>query len=220
MATIAPAAYQNQVEIAAIQYTQEGYKVSVNPTQDLLPTFLREFKPDIVATKGRDKVIVEVRAKGKIRQVDYWKRLEQITDEHPEWRVEIISEPQISQTARVAPNDLLSTPALRDRIVLAERLTDSGEFDMAILAAWIAIEGLLRRLVIENDLVLDASSIPALASNLTSEGIINRVSYFKIMKLLQDRNRIVHGLKSERINASIVKQAINLAYFLARDVSG
>ncbi len=52
------------IETAIQAYRGKGYDVSIEPQGDQLPDFLQAFRPDLIARKGDEHIVVKVRVRG------------------------------------------------------------------------------------------------------------------------------------------------------------
>ena len=75
MPTIMQSAHDRLVREVADSYVRRGYLVEIEPLEEDLPEFLDGFRPDLLARKPGDNIVVEIKSRGKVRQVDYWTRL-------------------------------------------------------------------------------------------------------------------------------------------------
>lgn len=50
----------------AEEYRGQGYEVSFQPNPDDLPDFLKTYRPDLVARRGDEAVIIEVKSRSSL----------------------------------------------------------------------------------------------------------------------------------------------------------
>src|SRR4051794_40500240 len=78
-------------EKVAQRYRDEGYGVVVKPQTDLVPPFLAGFQPDLIATRGNESVVVEI----KTNRIDLSNnptitRLAEVVNGQPGWRLDVV----------------------------------------------------------------------------------------------------------------------------------
>jgi hypothetical protein len=75
----------------ARQYTKLGYEVIENPGPASLPSFLRGFSPDLLATKDGDHVVIEIKSSDSLRGSNELTELATIVAQRPDWRFEFVA---------------------------------------------------------------------------------------------------------------------------------
>jgi hypothetical protein len=119
---------QETPERVAQRYRDEGYQVVVRPFGEQIPPFIAGFQPDLIAIRGNEGVIVEI----KINRMDLSRdhqisRLAEIVNARPGWRLDLVvlepettvekapqeaaepSDEQLAQMGAVAPVPRIST---------------------------------------------------------------------------------------------------------------
>ena len=54
-------------------YQLLGYKVTADPADKYLPDFLKRFRPDLIASKPGENLIVQLRRRVPERSLSYWR---------------------------------------------------------------------------------------------------------------------------------------------------
>ena len=81
-------------EIAS-EYEGQGYEVKLQPTPADLPDFLKDFRPDLIATGKNETVVVEVKTRDGLRNAHSVAALESALRDRPGWRFELIMKGQL-----------------------------------------------------------------------------------------------------------------------------
>src|ERR1700733_469464 len=129
-------AAQEFVREVASEYEEEGYEVVVKPSAGQLPEILRDFRPDIIATRGSETVLVEVK-RGQTALTD--DRLEMMAKraELIGYRVDLVFTPEP-----------LASPLTRSRrrelLVQALGLIEQENSEAGLLLAASVLEASLR----------------------------------------------------------------------------
>src|SRR4051794_13550587 len=94
------------LEKIAQRYRDEGYDVIVHPRGDQVPPFAAGFQLDLIAIKGREGVIVEIKANRIDLSSDHQiALLADLVNAQPGWRLDVVvleSESPIEKAARDA----------------------------------------------------------------------------------------------------------------------
>jgi Holliday junction resolvase len=72
--------------LIAKQYEERGYVVTLGPPPSRIPFPLGDHIPDILATKGSENILIEVKAPGARTDSDSYFRLDQQAQQHPGWQ--------------------------------------------------------------------------------------------------------------------------------------
>jgi hypothetical protein len=203
----------------AEEYRARGYTVHIEPQDELLPPFLSGLRPDLVAQKPGDNVVVEVKH-GHGRA--YGERLRPIAERvaaQPGWRFTLVVEPERGEpnlAAGFAPP--IGLEEIRDRLRRARELARGSQHDAAFLLAWTSLEAALRRIAERAVLPIGTFSLSALIRELQSSGEIDASQYERAMEALGTRNALVHGLAGT-VGEDRVRALDALARELVEDLS-
>lgn len=182
--------FETFVEQVADRYRAEGYDVLVHPQMRKRPAFLRDFSPDLIAKRGKENAVVEIKRMDRHPVGASRGRMAKLVKSKPGWRLDlVIFSPKETGDVRTLPEK-----AIRDSIGRAKKLFGQGEKSAAFLLAWSAFEAAGRRAVeaIEQEPFENAS--PAdLSKALLSLGEITEPQWRSLRDLLKVRNSVAHG---------------------------
>ncbi len=214
-------------EIAEM-YKQRGYRVTVAPAPNQLPRFLSKFRPDIVAQKGDESIVIEVikptsksskqpvaewpivyepiemevKPSGKLRDIDYWKKLSSVVKRHPGWRLELfIDDPSKRDIPETINKDLI-----KERLQEGQRLAEQGMLAASLLITWSATEAAMRLASKNNEVDLPDLRPATVISRLYTDGILERDDYDFLLECMRIRNAVAHGFYEGRIRRHILKK--------------
>lgn len=194
------------LERVARRYRDEGYDVVVGPRGELVPPFLAGFQPDLIATRGNEAVVVEV----KTTRIDLANdpsitRLAEIANGRPGWRFDlVVLEPEttIEKAAQGAAEP--SEEQLSQTLRTAEELADKGYAPSACVIAWAGLEAAMRRL--RDDAERPGRSSPAaLMRTLYSNGLLSREQFDRLRDSFKIRSQVVHGLVPPAVDPETVR---------------
>lgn len=181
-----------RVQEVAREYRSKGYEVIVEAAQ--LPEPLARFRPDVVARKGDEVVVIEVKPRGSLNDPQL-QELAKAVRAQPGWRFELIvlkPEPGPGTTAWTAEE-------VADALRQVETILNSGHPEAALLLAWSAAEATLRILADKEGLVLERHDAPYLVRMLVTRAVITREQYDQLWQALELRNAVAHGLKPPKL---------------------
>jgi hypothetical protein len=180
----------------ADDYRRQGYTVVVLPTDGALPQFLEGFRPDLIAQRPDDNVVVEIKTGTRTSIAERLREVVERVNREPGWRFSLVlADPDHSDSLVGAKPSTVQQ--LRERVVHAETLQRAGHREAGFVLLWSAIEGLLRLIASRAALPLENLPPSTLLRELYSAGEISREHYDRLTRLLPIRNRLVHGLAPE-----------------------
>jgi len=208
----------------AKDYRGKGYEVSFMPNPEDLPDFLRSYRPDMVARRGDEAVVVEVKSGSYLSSSNqYLHHLAQVVEKHPGWRFELViinSEETIYRNENsLQAGGSLQKQEIESRLQVARQLT--AEYpEAAILYSWSLVEATLRLVVEAEGLSLPRFDPLYLVKKLVTEGVISKAEYELLMNALSWRNAIVHGFKTQQVTQDSVDELIRLTEQLLKSLHG
>lgn len=202
----------------AERFQREGFEVTSEPRGPSLPSWLRRFNPDLVATRGREGVVVEVRSRGEVRGDKSLQQLAEIVEEHPGWRFELdMSNPRETSQPEESAQAPASEPQIREYLQAADQLADKELWNPAILIAWAGFEGAARKAMAPHG--FDPAPMPtvALLKALRTFGYVDAPSHERLRALSDVRNQVAHGAQASwRADPADVTFLIEVASQLLR----
>jgi hypothetical protein len=190
----------SQAELArqiADDYRAKGYEVTLQPPPDLLPPDLAAYAPDVLARKGDEAVVIEIRSRPTSRGQPPLEGLARAVRALPGWRLELVlAEPDI---AFPLPESTLpwSEREAAGALDEAEALLEAGHAEAALLIAWAGTEATLRLVAEREGVAAERNEANFLLERLTTEGVLAQREYQVLRGALSLRNAIAHGLKPD-----------------------
>lgn len=185
----------------AEEYRRKGYEVTIEECLDFPPGFVA----DLVARKGDDTRVVEVKSRASLAANPRIGEVARILETKPGWSFDLIL---------VGEPEKLESPAgarAYDREGIAARIQESEELlrlahpDAAFLAAWAACEAAVRLLVSEKGITSDSITTPSyVLEQATYLGLISREEYSTLTELQKHRNAIIHGFINDEFKHEMV----------------
>ena len=194
------------IQDVARQYRADGYQVTVRPDVDKLPSFVAGRAIDILAVKGDQQVIVEVKeTQQQLRSDTTFSRLVEMANTHPGWRVDLVvlNSDAIVESAPLKVVEPSIDATLHD-LDQAEKSSQNGELSSAFIIAWSALESAMRRAARASGLEIKNISPSFLLNTLYANGLIERAAFDQLSAHLRLRNSLVHGLSAPQFSRDAV----------------
>lgn len=184
-----------KVRELAARYAEQGFDVVVDPREEDLPFDLEGYRPDLLARRGGDGDLVEVKLSGTRLSVDRFREIAEEVRRHPGWRFILVTADDVARDEIPAAGDgLPSWRRIRERAAAALAVAERGESaEAALLALWAALEGILRRFARGMSLPVDRLPTSTLLRHLHSHGELSMEQYDLAMHALEVRNAVAHG---------------------------
>lgn len=181
----------------ARSYEAQGFAVKTEPMVGDIPFDLAGYRPDLLAEKEGQHLIVEVKKAGVPLSVDRLQALAGTIRQHAGWRFVLVpaDEEGPSQPFTNA-GEVVSWPAVTERAKRAGHLLELGETEAAFLMLWSALEAMLRRHAEQIALPIERLPTSALLNYLYSQGELSHEQFQQALAALKVRNRLAHGFEA------------------------
>jgi len=202
---------EKQLEEIAQQYRDEGYVVLVHPGKDNLPEFAGYFGIDLLATRGEERVLVQVmRDRSELEAAPNVPPRAEITNTQPGWRYDLVIQHESDPLRRITrdarePSEEEINAGLAD----VERLIAAGDLRAACVLAWSALEAAMRRVAGDVELYLPRSEGRELLRVLYGNGILSRDAFTQLNRSYRLRTEIVHGLIPPAMDADMIQATVH-----------
>lgn len=182
---------------AAAMLAKDGYQVETNPDLKCLPFDLRGYRPDLIATRDDEKLIVEVKGSVLRASIDRYKEIAELVSSYPGWRFVLVTPDDISD---VGASRILGWEQIIKRRLGAARLLETGQTSAAFLLLWTALEAAMRRQARESQDPAERLPVSSLVKHLYSSGELSMEQYDRANRHLRTRNQVAHGYEVDRLD--------------------
>jgi uncharacterized protein YutE (UPF0331/DUF86 family) len=187
----------------------EGYEVFLHPNRPILPGFLGDYAPDLIARRGDRNLAIEVIQKSQ-ESVRKAKRLASLFSGRDNWDFKVV---WITPTGRARLVQPQTRSTIRKRISEVRDLAENGHFGPALLLAWATLEATGRMLAASQ---FQRPQTPGrLVQVLASEGYLTPDEADHLRSLSDKRNKLIHGELQTRITRSEVTRFADVLDTLA-----
>ncbi|HEY2289186.1 MAG TPA: hypothetical protein VGM86_00670 [Thermoanaerobaculia bacterium] len=212
------ASERQTIERIAEEYRSKGYDVQVEPPDPDLPPFLRGRQPDLIARRGDERLVIEIRTSLSKSEPDRLTELAERVQRESGWKLIFVAP---SPTEEILPGEqlqLLSLPEVEEQLGDARQLLGAGHQEAAILLAWAAVEGQLRELARQEEIPLPRPGTLTLLRQLVSLGLIDREQYQTLSDAYEARSAVAHGFRPPSELGTAVQELLGLSEAIARGI--
>lgn len=185
---------RERVAINAIskELEEDGYMVFTNPEPSLIPFDLKNYRPDIIAKKDGQNLIVEVKLRRQPRTIERYKEIAEIISQQAGWRfmLSTVDENYPVENPTIKPE--LEPEAIQRAILKIDPLFDSENFELALPYLWTIYISGMRIVGRDRDVPMDATTDRSVLNYMYSLGEISYEEYEKSKAFLDSRNRLIH----------------------------
>lgn len=187
--------HESAARIIAKELEDNGYAVFLEPAPEQIPFSLGGYRPDLLATKDNDNLIIEIKSKKSAKILERYRKVADIIQAHPGWKFLVktfADAPRIEETAAPSVSDIKT---IAKHLEKAERAASSDAPELAIPYLWNIIISLLRNKAI--DTAPKFSELPdrSLINQLYSLGELSVEQYEALRKWQELRNQAIHNLE-------------------------
>lgn len=191
---------QKKLTEIASEYRARGYEVFINPSPEQLPGFLSGFRPDLIARRKNDSVVVEMKVGMQTAASERFTELAETIRQHPGWRFSLVVVDPRSDEMPSPTQQLIGKEEIALRLDKADALLKEGATDAALLLMWTSVEALLRHIAARENLPLERVPSSSLIKEMYSQGILSRSALEAIQRAYSVRNALVHGFVADNLD--------------------
>ena len=178
----------------AEDYQRRGYTVIFEPPAASIPSFLGNYQPEILATKGDENMLIDVKTQG-VRDVAAFLRMWDEVERHPGWHLSCATvpnvDPEVNTSGEFSDLDVDGLRRHLREIDLSSR--DSQARPSVLTRLWIVYIAALRLLAIQEGFDRDGDTDLYRLDRAASNGLISNAEFEEARALLALRNSIVDG---------------------------
>jgi uncharacterized protein YutE (UPF0331/DUF86 family) len=186
------------------QLEAEGYTVYLEPSRQLLPSFMDGYIPDAIALKPNKNLAIEVIVEGPSSRVKE-DRVKRRFDSAKDWELRVY---YVRPTDRRDALQAMTKETIDSSIESVGSLISDGKMLAALLIAWATFEALGRTLSPEK--FAQPQSPSRLVEVLATDGFITP-SEADVLRVIADvRNRSIHGNLDQNIDLNQLSKFVEI----------
>jgi uncharacterized protein YutE (UPF0331/DUF86 family) len=211
----------------AREYKNKGFTVSVEPTGDAIPDFIKQFDytPDLIAISQEESHVVEVSSRDTAERLREISKIVDTIEKERGWRfILVMTNPRVSSVESIQP----TIPELSDLQSAFKKLSKlvelshnyKNEFDHAILlSAWSIVEGTLRMYNYTGKSKKPVRSSRSVVRDAVMIGFITQKEGEFLDYIADIRNSVAHGAVNSKIRTASLNKLVNLCKSLVSEVN-
>jgi hypothetical protein len=196
------------LERIAENYRRRGFEVFVEPKGKALPEFLADTTPDIIANRGNEHLVIEVKRAPKTVDPEQVAAISKRLAPHPGWRL-VLMAPEPPYMGIDSDLITLDEESIKQRFDEGSTLITQGHVEAALMLVWSATEALLRLIASRYKVKTDRLDTGALLRTLASEGLLDSDDLRQLNSTYQVRSAFAHGLRPSHVDTNELKRATN-----------
>ena len=196
-----------KVKQVAQELSDQGYKVLIEPSRSNIPFDLGGYRPDLIATKNDQGLIIEIKNQ-KYISVDKFQLLAKLIASHDGWRFILVPSENHNESVIFDEEKLLpSWQEIKTQLANVNNLIEQSQYLPAILLLSSMVEAILRKKASSDNLPIENFPPRSLVNHSFSSGVISLSEYDLLKDFFSLRNKIAHGvtLSSESIDLNQLK---------------
>lgn len=203
--------HDEKVASIASDLSTKGYSVFVEPNSIQIPFDLAGYQPDLVATRGDEGLIVEVKIRSQRTDVERYQEIAERIAKHPGWKflfMTLDTSPDLerSDLDKVLP----SWEEIQARLDQVASLTSQGLYSPALLYIWAVLESALRRRALAIQLPVERFANFRMLKQMYSMGELSMQQFDSLRQNLEKRNATAHGIEFE-VGLNDVQEVLDVA---------
>lgn len=199
-----------EIEQVAQQYRDEGYAVVTHPDAEHLPAFAADLGAEILAARGNEKALVQVKKTRADVEADPMILLRaEVIGKQPGWRYDLIVLNEGDTFRRITRGAREPSEQEIDRAIEeVETLIQLNQIRAALVIAWATLEAAMRRVCSEAELYMPKTTPSELLRTLYGNGNLSRKEFDLLRDTYRLRTEVAHGLISPPFDAIDIKGII------------
>lgn len=178
----------------------EGFDVFVNPRQPVIPAFLGNYTPDMIAIRDDKKLVVEILSEGdggKQRS----ELLQKLVKDHEGWDLRLV---WISPATTTSSPPQQSDASIKKALAEIDNLFAAGFMGPTVLTCWAVVEALSRRLFTKE--MAKPQTPGRVIEFLARDGHITPDEADLFRSMAKVRNAFVHGALDAKMSKVDVRK--------------
>ncbi len=207
-----------RIQEVAKEYSAKGYNVIIEPQGNQLPDFLSHYRPDILARRHDETVIVEVKTRASLTKSPHLAELARIVKQHPGFRFELIITSPTEETLFAEETIPLDKADVAKMVEELQELSKSDHSQASLLLAWATAEAVLRLLAQKEGISLRRHEPMYLLKQLATYAVISREEYDSLVRIMKVRNALAHGFKTDEFEPKLAQKLIEMIQRLLQSI--
>lgn len=184
-------------KLVAKRYENDGYAVMTEPPPSAIPFPLGAYTPDLIAVKGDEHIVIEVKSPGANINSKNFGEIANAIHAHKGWRFVLVTVSDSDLLVRSAVRDAnLTMASVREHLLELDRLLKLNvPAGILFPRLWLTYVSALRLLMTQEGATADPLTDLSLLNTAYSTGVISFEEYQASKGFLRIRNEASHSLE-------------------------
>lgn len=198
---------EQKLKSTAQELSDNGYKVLIEPSSSDLPFELGGYRPDLIAIKNDEGIVLEIKTSLNRLSVDRFQEIAERIASHSGWRFLLVTLDDIDEKILLSnQNELPSWDDLNSQLNKLNLLIHESLLEPALLFFWSILEAAMRKRSIFQNIPIWRFPENNLLRHIFSSGEISVSDFDLFNTCLELKNKSAHGIKTA-IDPEILKSA-------------
>ena len=191
--------HDRAVRSTASSLEQKGYSVIIEPDPSVIPFDLQHYCPDILATRGQENLVVEIKTRRSSRSIERYKEIADIIGSHKNWHfmLSTIDVEDIDQANYTQSESSIDSGNLHEMLGRLDKLLAGENYDLALPYLWTLYIFAMRLSGQNAGIPIDINSDRSVLNYMYSLGEISADEFDWGCHFLHLRNQAVHHFKCD-----------------------
>jgi hypothetical protein len=172
----------------------QGYTVVVGPSPSAIPFDLYSYRPHILATRGDEHLIIEIKTRGSHRSLEKYQEIAKIIGSHRDWRFMLSTVDEEESTDGTIISEPIDSATLQRMLLKLDALLETDNYDLALPYLWSVYMSGMRNAGRSKSIPMDVTSDLSVLNYMYSLGEISNDEYNLARKFLNLRKMAAHNL--------------------------
>ena len=185
------------VRSVAEDLRKQGYSVTVEPASSMIPFDLQQYRPDILASRGDENLIIDIKRRNSRRSIERYKEITEIVGSHDNWRFMLSTVDETDPDGYTSVEKRADSDLLNRMLGKIDLLLSGENYDLAVPYLWSVYIAAMRTMGERAGVPVDTTSDRSVLNYMYSLGEVSADEYESAKIFLELRNKAVHSLEVE-----------------------
>ena len=173
----------------------QGYSVTIKPDPSVIPFDLQRYRPDILATRGDENLIIDIKTRGSRRSIERYKEIAEIVGNHKNWRFMLSTVDETEPLDYASVENQANLQFLNRMLSKLDLLLAGENYALALPYLWSVYISAMRMVGERAGIPIDITSDRSVLNYVYSLGEISVDEYESARSFLELRNKAIHSLE-------------------------
>lgn len=200
-----------KIRTVARDYEQKGYRVVLEPSNEYLPEFLRNVRPDMVVMSEDSNIVVEFKSSGSTAENEQMRTIAQLIQAQPTWDFEVYF---VGEDTKQDKGEVVNVETINKDYETLEVLYKLDQNRAFLLLYFAVLEAIIRRYYPRFQSADTRKNVNSSIKDMYAKGVISKNEMETLDRLLDHRNRVAHGMRDRAVSRRTIEKAMEILKML------